>query len=263
LLFGADAARGAVVGEIRSTVGTPVAQAVEQLLATNEGSRGAGMTIVGIATLLFGAAGVFGQLQDALNTVWGVKPKPGLGIREMIRARFLSLSMVLGSGFLLLVSLIASATLAALGSELNTLLPGGTTFWRYLNVIVSFLLFGVLFAMIYKWLPDVHIGWRDVWIGALLTAGLFSLGKFLIGWYLGRASTTSSFGAAGSLVIILIWVYYASQIVLFGAVFTRVHAAHRGTEVKPTHMAHLAPGSNPVTPNYVDPVPVLGANYQR
>src|SRR5690606_34489340 len=161
----------------------------------------------GLATLLFGASGAFGQLQDALNTIWEVKPKPGQGIKGMVRLRALSFSMVLVIAFMLLVSLILSAGLAALGKFLGNALPIPGAVMQVANFLVGFFVISLLFALIFKVLPDIQIAWKDVWVGAMVTAFLFSVGRFLIGMYLGRSSVTSSYGAAGSLVVILLWVY--------------------------------------------------------
>jgi len=243
LFLGEKAARGQIVEEIGDTVGGPVAESIQQMLEHAHSPTSGGIaTAVAIVTLLFGASGVFGQLQDALNTIWQVKPKPGRGILGILRDRFLSMTMVLGTGFLLLVSLVVTAAIAALGKFLTpTALPGGTYLWQGVNLLVSLGLITLLFAMIFKVLPDVKIEWRDVWIGAVITAVLFTVGKFLLGYYLGRGSVTSAYGAAGSLVVLLIWVYYSSQILLFGAAFTRVYATRFGSGVRP------APNAVPVT----------------
>jgi len=240
LVFGEEAAHKGVVHEIQGTVGEPVAHAVEQMLINNrETSHSTGATIIGIVVLLFGAAGVFGQLQDSLNTVWKVTPKPGRGIWGFVRDRFLSLTMVFGTGFLLLVSLVITAILSAMSASLSQWLPGGAALWQAVNMVVSFGMITFLFALIYRYVPDAEVAWRDVWIGAILTALLFTLGKVLLGWYLGQASTTSAYGAAGSVVVILLWVYYASQILLFGAEFTRVYASQFGSGLKPAPNAML------------------------
>lgn len=233
--FGEQAARGAIEGEIKEAVGEPVARAIQDLLRhTSDPGAGWLATIIGLVTMLFGASGVFGQLQDALNTIWKVKPKPGRAWLGIVKERFLSFTMVLGTGFLLLVSLVLSAALSALGKFwAPDFLPGSLDLWQWVNWGVSFALITLLFAMIYKVLPDVYIAWRDVWVGAAVTALLFTVGKFLLGYYLGRGSVTSPYGAAGSLVVILIWVYYSSQILLFGAEFTRVYALRDGKQVQP------------------------------
>lgn len=187
-------------------------------------------TIIGIATLLFGATGAFVDLQEALNTIWSATSKSGhSGIIGMIKERFLSFGMILGIAFLLLVSLVVSAGLSALGKFLSDLLPGFTHILQVVNFIISFGFITVLFAMIYKLLPDIKIAWSDVWIGAAVTSLLFTIGKFLIGLYLGRSSIASPYGAAGSLVIILVWVYYSAQILFFGAEFTQIYANKYGS----------------------------------
>jgi membrane protein len=238
LIFGAQAAQGEVVDQIKGTVGEPVAQPLQQMLAHGHQSGwGTWATIVGLVTLLLGASGVFGELQDSLNTVWKVTPKPGRGILGIIKDRFLSLTMVLGTGFLLLVSLVLTAALSALNSSLGHALPGGAALWQVVNQVVAFGMVTLLFALIFRYLPDAQIAWRDVWIGALITAALFTVGKFLLGWYLGREGVVSEFGAAGSLVGMLLWVYYSSLILLYGAEFTRVYAQRYGSGMKPTSNA--------------------------
>lgn len=197
-------------------------------------------TIIGIGTLLFGASGVFGELQGALNTVWGVKPKPGRGIWGTIRARFLSFGMVLVVGFLLLVSLAITTALQAAGKYMEDLMPGVPTLLLVANFAVTFLVVAVLFALIFKYLPDAQIAWKDVWFGSLVTAGLFALGKYLIGLYLTQTAPGSAFGAAGSVVAFVIWVYYSGLIVLFGAEVTEVTAEHAGRRIKPAKDAVLA-----------------------
>jgi len=193
--------------------------------------------LIGVATLLFGATGVFTQLQDSLNTVWEVTPKPGRGIINIIKSRFLSFTMILGIGFLLLVSLLLSAMLAALNEFISGLLPEAVILGQVINFVVSFGLITLLFAMIYKILPDVEIAWGDVWMGAMVTALLFSVGKFLLGFYLGNQTFGSTYGAAGSILIILLWVYYSAQILLFGAEFTQVYARRFGSRIEPSENA--------------------------
>ena len=239
LIFGEKAAQGAIVREIEGTVGEPVANAIEFLLqqAHQEGG-GVTATVIAGVTLLFGAAGVFGQLQDALNTIWKVKPKPGRAWLGMLKERFLSFVVVLGTGFLLLTSLVVSAALAALNAWTDALaLPGGVYLWQAINGVVSFAFITLLFALVYKVLPDVRIAWRHVSVGAAVTALLFTLGKYLLGVYLGGKGVTSAYGAAGSLVVVLLWVYYSSQILLFGAEFTRAYARLCGNLCEPADNA--------------------------
>ena len=194
-------------------------------------------TIIGIALALFGASGVFGQLQDALNTIWGVKAKPSQGIWGFLRARFLSFAMVGGICFLLLVSLAIEALLKGFSHYVQSVLPGGIVVAVGVYLIFDFAAVVLLFAMIFKFLPDVHIQWRDVWIGAVITAILFGIGKWLLGFYLGSGAAGSAYGAASSLITLLLWIYYSSQILLFGAEFTQVYAQQAGRELEPSQHA--------------------------
>jgi membrane protein len=194
-------------------------------------------TIIGIALALFGASGVFGQLQDALNTIWGVKAKPGTGILGFLRNRFLSFAMVGGVCFLLLVSLTLESLLKGFSHYIQSALPGGFAVAMTVYLVFDFVIIILLFAMIFKFLPDVNIQWRDVWIGAIITAILFGIGKWLLGLYLGSGSAGSAYGPASSLITLLLWVYYSSQILLFGAEFTQVYADRAGREVKPSDYA--------------------------
>ncbi|PYK22980.1 MAG: ribonuclease BN [Verrucomicrobia bacterium] len=194
-------------------------------------------TIIGIALALFGASGVFGQLQDALNTIWGVKARPAQGIWGFLRARFLSFAMVGGICFLLLVSLAIEALLKGFSHYVQSVLPGGIVIAVTVYLIFDFAVVVLLFAMIFKFLPDVQIQWRDVWIGAVITAVLFGIGKWLLGFYLGSGAAGSAYGAASSLITLLLWVYYSSQILLFGAEFTQVYAQQAGRELEPSEYA--------------------------
>ena len=196
-------------------------------------------TIIGVALAIFGASGVFGQLQDALNTIWGVKAKPGGGMWGFLRARFLSFAMVAGVCFLLLVSLTLESLLKAFSHYVQSVLPGGIVVALAVYLVFDFAVVVLLFAMIFKFLPDVRIQWRDVWIGAVITAILFGIGKWLLGFYLGSGAAGSAYGAASSLITLLLWVYYSSQILLFGAEFTQVYAARAGRAFKPTEYAVL------------------------
>jgi membrane protein len=226
LIFGESAARSGLQGELSDTLGTPVAKAMQDILKSSNENPGDGITatIFGFIVLLIGAGGVFAQLRDALDVIFEAPPEPSTGIWHTLRTQFFSVAMVLGSGFLLLVSLIINTVLSALGKLMSDSLPGSTYLWQVVNNVVSFAVVAGLFALIYRYVPNIRMKWRSVWVGAIVTAALFTLGKFVLGWYLGRAGTTSSYGAAASLVVILIWVYYASQIMLYGAAFTRVHA---------------------------------------
>jgi membrane protein len=207
-----------------------------------ESSRGFGKGLwavsVGIVTLIVGATAVFGELQSALNRIWDVEAKPDRGvIMSLIVDRLRSFSIAVCVGFLLLVSLVISAVISGLQNYMNHWLPGIPWVWQAANVVASFFVVAALFAMIYKFLPDVVISWRDVWIGAAVTALLFSAGKYLIGIYLGQTATASAFGAAGSLVVLLFWVYYSAQISFLGAEFTQVYARRYGLGIRPKQHA--------------------------
>jgi membrane protein len=244
LVFGEDAARGQVASELAGVVGPQAGEGIQTVIQhANSPSGGIIGSIVSVVVLLFGASGVFGELQSALNTIWDVKPKPGLGIKGFLRARLFSFTMVLSVAFLLLVSLVLSAGLSAVGAFFEHKLPGGEVLWSALNFVISLGVITCLFAMIFKTVPDVQIGWRDVWIGAALTALLFTIGKFLLGLYLGRASVASPYGAAGSIIVLVIWVYYATQILFMGAEFTQVYARSRGAQVIPSK--HAMPADEP------------------
>ena len=194
-------------------------------------------TVIGVALALFGASGVFGQLQDALNTIWGVKAKPDLGIWGFLRTRFLSFTMVAGICFLLLVSLTLEGVLKAFSHYAQSTLPGGIVIALTVYLIIDFAVVVLLFAMIFKFLPDVEIQWRDVWMGAVITAIFFGVGKWALALYLTSGAAGSAYGAASSLITLLLWVYYSSQILLFGAEFTQVYASHAGRGLKPAKYA--------------------------
>jgi len=228
--------RELVVGQLTNLLGDQGGEAIRTMIehASRPGSSILAM-VDGVALLLVGASGVFAELQGSLNTIWGVAPKPGRGIRGVIRDRFLSLVMVFGTCFLLLVTLVISAVLAALTDFVGLAEVG--VVGEVVDFGVSLLVVTLLFAMIYKLLPDVRITWRDVWIGALATAFLFTVGELLIGLYLGRTSVGSAYGAAGSLVVFVIWVYYSGQILLLGAEFTKVYANRFGSHIQPAENA--------------------------
>lgn len=234
--FGEEAARGALSGQLNSLLGQQGAEAIEAMLAASSQQEGAGLfaTVLGVATLLFGAAGVFGQLQDALNTIWEVAPKPGRGIWGFIRDRFLSFAMVLGTGFLLLVSLLLSTALSAIGRATVGEAFDQTILWQGVNLLVQAVVSFGLFTLIFKVLPDVEIAWRDVLLGAGLTTLLFVIGRFLIDLYLRTTGTGSTYGAIGSLIVLLIWIFYSAQILLFGAELTQVYAQRFGSRIRPS-----------------------------
>lgn len=235
LVFGEVAAQSAILSQIAELVGEQTAAAIKDMIQrANQPSTGLFATAVAVATLLIGASGVFGQLQDALNTVWGVEPKEGRGVWGFIKDRFLSFVAVLGTGFLLLVSLILSSALAAFGKWFGGLLPLPEAVLQLMNFAFSFLVVTGLFALIFKVLPDAKVAWRDVWIGAALTSALFTIGKFALGVYLGKSNVASAYGATGSLVLVLLWVYYSAQILLYGAEFTQVYANRVGERIVPT-----------------------------
>jgi membrane protein len=194
-------------------------------------------TIIGILLALFGASGVFGQLQDALNTIWGVKAKPGNSIGTFLRARFLSFAMVAGVCFLLLVSLVFESVLKSFSQYVQAMFPGGIVIALVVYSIFDLAVVVLLFACIFKFLPDVKIQWRDVWIGAVMTAIFFAIGKWALGLYLGSGTAASAYGAASSLITLLLWIYYSSQILLFGAEFTQVYAARAGRAFVPDKYA--------------------------
>lgn len=231
IFFGADAAQGQIVGQIDGMIGHDGAQAVQGIIkgAAQQQQGDWLATLLGFATLLFGASGVFGQLQDSFNTIWRVEPKPDAGIWTMIKDRFFSFTMVMGSAFLLLLTIVLTALLSAAGSYAQGGLPEVATVMAIINAIVGFGIIWLIFALIFKFLPDDHVEWRDVRAGSLLTAALFTLGKAAISYYLAHSGLASGFGAAGSLVVILVWVYYSAQILFFGAAFTYVFAERRGS----------------------------------
>jgi membrane protein len=226
--FGAEAVRGQVSSQLTGLLGESGAKAVETMLAgASQREEGILATIIGIATLLLGATGVVVQLKDALNTVWDAESPTGTGVWGFVRSYIVSLAGVLGLGFLLLVSLLLTTALSAGANLFASFLPEAVL--QMLGFLLGFAVSSLLFAMMFKWLPDAEIGWRDVWLGGVVTAVLFELGKFLIGLYVGKQGLESTFGAASSIVVLLIWVYYSAQIVLYGAEFTSVYAARYGS----------------------------------
>ncbi len=228
LVFGQEAAQGAMVGQLQGMMGEQAAEAIQTMIksASNK-SSGILATILGLGTLLITASGVFGEMQSSLNLIWKAEPKGGMS--AILKARAASLGLVATMGFLLLVSLVAGAGLKAFGSYINQFLPGGEFILQIVNLLISFAIVTALFAAVYKILPDRKLSYRDVIVGAVGTAFLFTVGKTLIGLYIGSSAVASSYGAAGAFVIVLLWIYYSSQIFLLGAEFTKVWAAHHGS----------------------------------
>jgi membrane protein len=239
-VLGDEAVRGQVDDYLRGSLGTAGATALQDMIAhARKPEKNVVASAVGVAMLLFGAGGVFGQLQEALNTVWGVKRRSGRGWKGLLKDRFLSFAMVLGTGFLLLTSMIASAILQGLSDYVGSILSLPPGVWAVISGVASFLVIAALFAAIFKLLPDVTIAWNDVFLGAVFTAVLFTIGKTVMAWYLGREATASAYGATGALAIVLLWVYYSSIILLFGAEFTQVAAVQRGRSILPDRDAVL------------------------
>jgi membrane protein len=230
LAFGRDAAQNAITAQLSGLMGQQTAEVLQSAVASAAGkSSGIVATVVGIITLFATASGVFGEMQSALNAIWKVQPT-GTTVSRLIRARAASLGLVAALGFLLMVSLVVSAALTAFANQINSILPFGRLLLSGLNFVVSLTLISVLFAAIYKVLPDRHLEWHDVGVGAVVTAVLFTIGKALIGLYIGRSAVASSYGVAGALIVLLLWVYYSAQIFLLGAEFTKVYANRHGSK---------------------------------
>jgi len=227
---------GRVQAELAKLIGTDTAKTLMTGVQLKGQKGGLVAGLVGIGILLFGASGVFTELQEALNTIWKVKPKEE-GVKGLIRGRFTAVTMVLGTCFLLLVSLIIGSIVSAMSAGMSAWFPGGAALGHILENAASFIVIALLFGMIFKILPDVKIGWRHVWLGAVVTALAFTIGKFLIGMYIGKGSVGSGYGAAGSIVILITWVYYSAQILYFGAEFTQVWATRHGFAIVPDEHA--------------------------
>ncbi|MFL5734463.1 MAG: YihY/virulence factor BrkB family protein [Chloroflexia bacterium] len=229
-VLGKQAAEGQLVGAISSVVGEQGASFIQEAVKNaSKPTAGIIAAVIGLVMLLLAASGIFGQLQDALNTVWKVEPPKGGGVAGMAKQKVIPFLVMVGCGLLLLASLIANSALAVLGKFISANLPGGAIAWQGVNYVVSLAIITLLFAVIYRFLPDTHITWKDVWVGAALTSFLFVLGQIVLGFYLGFSNPGSPYGAAGSLVIVLVWIYYSAQIMLFGAEFTREYAHSRGS----------------------------------
>ena len=238
--FGAEAARGELFGQISGMVGPKGAEAIQSMLSSGATQKhGLIATIIATVTLILGSTGVFLELQASLNTIWGVKQEPGAGIWSFIRHRLISFAMVLTIGFLLLVSLVLTAAIAAVGKMLGGGSPGMEVISQVLNFAASFAVVKLLFALIFKLMPDVKIPWHTVWVGGAFTSLLFTVGKFALGLYLGKSSAASAFGAAGSLVALLLWVYYSAQIMFFGAEITQAWAKAHNVQILPKEHAKV------------------------
>jgi membrane protein len=243
LVFGQEAAQGEIFRQLDGLIGAQGAAAVQEMVkGASRPEAGVTATLIGFVILLFGASGVTVELKSALNQIWEVPQPPSGGLWLMVKQRFGSLTLVLGVGFLLMVSLVVSAAVAAMGRYFTGALPGSETLMQAINFIASFLVITLLFMIIFRFVPDAKVEWRDVWLGAAVTALLFSLGKLAIGLYLGKGSLGSAYGAAGSLVIFLAWVYYSAQILFFGAEFTQVYAHAHGSRIVPSRAVDRAAG---------------------
>jgi membrane protein len=255
LVFGDEAARGQLFGELNNMVGPDGAKAIQEMVQNaSKPASGILASIIGFLTLIFGASSVAGELKNALNIIWD-QPESSGGVKEMVKQRSSALVVVLGCGFLLLVSLVVSSSIAAAGSFVANSLPIPEAVMLILNTLLAIAVITGVFAVLFKYLPDVDLQWRDVLLGALFTSVLFAIGKLLIGLYLGKASFGSTYGAAGSLVIVLVWVYYSSQIFFFGAEFTQVYASEHGSD--PHKRRQGAPQAVPK----VSPTVISRSNY--
>ena len=251
-VYGPDAVRGQIVGEISGLIGQQGAEAVQTILQSAHQNRtGSVAVIIGTITLILGASGAFLELPPALHTIFRVKTDPQKsGLERLILSRLRSFGVVVSIGFLLLVSLLVSAALTALSARIERSPVGNPVLLQAVNLVVSLAVMTLLFGLIYRLLPDVRLAWRDVWTGSFVTSVLFSVGKFLIGLYLGHSGVASSYGAAGSIVVLLVWVYYSAQVILLGAEFTRVYAEHRrGAPPPPNHLARRDPDAHPSAPS--------------
>lgn len=239
IFYGQEAIQGKIFGQINELVGNSAAYQIEETIK-NISLYGDNIwaTAFGFITLTIGATGIFAEIQSSINTIWRLKTKPKKGFIKLLITRFVSFSMVISLGFLLMVSLIINALLVLLSNKLMLYLPNVTVYLFYvINFLLTFGVMAALFAIIFKVLPDAHIKWKDIYPGALVTTALFLIGKFLIGYYLGRSDLTSTYGAAGSIIILLIWVYYSSIILFFGAEFTQVYAYKYGSKITPNSYA--------------------------
>lgn len=239
LFWGREAVEGSIYNQIKGFIGPDAALQIQDIIKNAAISGDNTLTaIIGIATLLIGATGVFAEMQDSINTIWGLKPKPQKGLLKMVLTRLLSFSVIVSLGFLLLVSLLLNAVIEALIDRLMAVFPDGAVVLGYIvNLVITFGVTTLLFAIIFMVLPDAKIKWKDVLIGSMATTVLFMLGKFAITFYIGSSNVGSTYGAAGSLVVVLLWVYYSSVILYFGAEFTKAYAANYGSHIEPNQYA--------------------------
>ncbi len=248
MVFGADAVRGEIVGQLDGLIGREGALTVQTLLeGASQRQAGVFATVIGSVAFIIAATGAFLELQVALNTIWRVKPRAGAYLKALMIDRLRSFGLVVAVGFLLLVSLVITAALAALSEWISRRAPGFPAVLSAISLLVSLVVTSGLFAMLFRFLPDVRLYWKDVVTGAVVTAVLFLIGQQAIGLYLGQSSWTTSYGAAGSVMILLLWVYYSCQILLFGAEFTRVYADHQGRKPRPESFAEKDPDGLPKT----------------
>jgi len=240
LAFGTEAVSDELVDQLRRLIGVEGATTIQALIAgAAEPTRSKVATVVGVVALGVGATGVFVELQHSLNAIWDVRSRPGRGLLTFLRKRILSFGMVLGIGFLLLVSIVISSALAAFNRVLGGVVPGSDAVWMTFDFVLSYIIVTGLFSLIFKTLPEVRVQWRDVWVGALVSAGVFSLAKLVLSQYIGNGSFGSEFGAAGSMLVILLWVHTAAAVLFYGAEFTKVYATAQGRGVIPSKRAVL------------------------
>lgn len=234
LIFERHTVQTMMLSEMRDMIGEEGAKGIQNVIQNAQQQSGILATVLGIIAFAVGYTAVFFELQTALNTLWGVKAQPQQNVTSAVRKYALAFALAGVIGFLLLVSLVVSTVLSALGQVLQNWQPELYILWNIVNFIFSFVVIFLLFAILFKYIPDVEIAWNDVWIGAAITTALFAIGKFLIGMYLGQSSISSSYGAAGSIVVILVWVYYSAQILFFGAELTQVYANRYGSRIVPS-----------------------------
>lgn len=268
--FGREAVQGTIDNQIQAFIGADAAKQLQEMIKNAAVSgKGTMATIIGVITLLIGATTIFGEIQDSINSIWGLKPKPKVGIMKTIQTRLLSFGLIASLGFLLLVSLAATAVVEGLGDRLKAMLPDLTVVLFYIiNLVITLVVVTVLFAVIFKVLPDAKIKWKDIWPGAIATSLLFLIGKFAISLYISKSEIGSTYGAAGSLAVIFVWIYYSAIILYFGAEFTKAYALNRGAKIIPNHYAQwtgepTVPNAEPKEPPVHSHAPSPSDNSQR